>query len=261
MTALSPIRLGISRCLLGDPVRYDGGHKRNHYLADILSGHVEWVPVCPEVEAGLGTPREPMQLVGPPKHPKLLTVTTGQDKTAVLKRLAAHRVQELKSLNLSGYIFKARSPSCGVEDTSLHDRQGRVTAQGAGLFVRCFHRRFPLTPITDEGRLADPMFRRHFLERVFGYHRWQTLVRSPVTRESIARFHQAETALLQESRHKYFLVLDRLVSRADRYRPRDLATRYGKLFLEALSATPYREKQSHKLRSQRTNSLKRAAKS
>ncbi|TKB62059.1 MAG: DUF523 domain-containing protein, partial [Nitrospira sp.] len=111
----SPLRLGISRCLLGDEVRFDGGHKQDHFLTDILSRYVEWVPVCPEVEAGLGTPREAMRLVGNPHHPRLMTITSKHDHTQAMKTMIAARLDSLKKRDLSGFIFKRGSPSCGVE--------------------------------------------------------------------------------------------------------------------------------------------------
>src|SRR2546422_9201339 len=106
--------VGISQCLLGDNVRYDGGHKLDSVLIETLGRHVEWVPVCPEVEVGLGTPREPMQLVGDRHAPRLVTINTGVDLTATVNILAQQRVRELEALNLSGFGFKSASPSCGI---------------------------------------------------------------------------------------------------------------------------------------------------
>ena len=232
------IRLGISRCLLGDAVRYDGGHKRDRYLAEMLCRTIDWVPVCPEVEAGLGTPREPMQLVGTVGRTKLLTLTTRQDKTDRLESFSHRRIAELQSMNLSGYVFKARSPSCGVEQVPLYDRQGKAKPGGIGLFARRFRNEFPLIPVTDEGRLADPRSRGHFLEQVCGYSRWQALTCGPVTRQRIARFHKRETEGLQQRSPSHFLMLSRLISQASQYQSKDLAARYGKLFMRALTVAP-----------------------
>jgi uncharacterized protein YbbK (DUF523 family) len=134
MTA-TPLRIGISRCLLGHEVRYDGGHKRDQFLNEVLGRCVEWVPICPEVEAGLGVPREPMRLMGNSQHPRLITVDTQQDKTKILDQFSRNRVRELTSLDLSGYVFKARSPSCGMQAVPLYDRAGGFTQNGAGLFA------------------------------------------------------------------------------------------------------------------------------
>ncbi|MDH5668571.1 MAG: DUF523 and DUF1722 domain-containing protein [Nitrospira sp.] len=239
MADLEPIRLGISQCLLGDPVRYDGGHRRHAFLADVLSRRVEWVPVCPEVEAGLGTPREPMLLIAPVGHPKLYTVDTRQDKTTLLNRLSIRRVRELKSLNLCGYVFKARSPSCGLNTVSVHDQHGRpITTQGSGLFAQSFHRHFPLIPITDEGEFDDQRSRDHFLAQVFGYHRWQTFLSGTVTRHTIGLFHSAETHDLQRHSPRHFSALTRLVSRAGHMHPKQLAHRYGVLFMSTMAFPP-----------------------
>lgn len=238
MACPSPIRLGISRCLLGDSVRYDGGHKRNAYLADTMSREVEWVPICPEVEAGLGTPREPLQLIGPANRPTLVTITTRQDKTPALKKLSIRRLCELKSLHLCGYVLKARSPSCGISDVPLHDRQGRTINYGTGIFAATIRRHFSLIPLTDEGCLIDPPARTLFFQRVFGYHRLQLLLRSPVTRQAVTLFHHAETPLLLKHSRKHYLMLTALISRADRHRPKDLARRYAAGFMDALAAHP-----------------------
>ena len=166
MASPRSIRIGISQCLLGDPVRYDGGHKRNDFLADVLDQHVEWVPVCPEVEAGFGVPREAMQLVGSARHPRLMTIATKQDKTNTLEQFSVRRVRELASLDLSGYVFKARSPSCGLEQVPLYSQRGTPSNKGIGLFTRVFTEHFPLTPVEEEGRLCDPALRENFIERV-----------------------------------------------------------------------------------------------
>ena len=163
------IRIGISQCLLGDNVRYDGGHKRDGLLLEALGRHVEWVPVCPEVELGLGTPREPMRLMGDPQAPRLITITTGVDHTDAMNRFARQRVRELAGLDLSGYVFKADSPSCGVARVSLLNAQDIETQDGVGLFARAFMEHFPGIPVEEEGRLHDPQAVKLFLDRVLAY--------------------------------------------------------------------------------------------
>src|SRR5713226_2492461 len=143
----APLRIGISRCLLGDNVRYDGGHKLDSVLIEILGRYAEWVPVCPEVEVGLGTPREPMHLVGDPQAPRLITITTGIDHTDSMNRFARQRVRELEAMDLSGYIFKSDSPSCGIQEVPLFSTEGIETPDGIGLFARAFMEHFPLIPV------------------------------------------------------------------------------------------------------------------
>ncbi len=230
----SPIRLGISRCLLGEDVRYDGGHKRDSFLVEVLGRFVEWVPVCPEVEAGFGVPREAMRLVGDPRRPRLLTVHSARDRTTEMVRFSDERVRELDALDLSGFVFKKDSPSCGMERVRVFNSQGMSSRNGIGLFARAFVQRFPLIPVEEEGRLCDPALREHFIERVCCYRRWRNLLEGRVTRQAVVDFHTAHQYLLLAHSREHSQRLVRLVANAHRYRPIDLARRYGAGFMEAL---------------------------
>jgi len=161
-----PVRIGISSCLLGEEVRYDGGHKLDMYLKDTLGKYVQYVPVCPEVECGLPVPRESMHLRGDPKNPRLVTTRTGTDHTDHLVKWARKRVGELKSENLSGFIFKSRSPSCGMEHVEVIQDNGQPVKPGVGIFARIFMENFPHAPVEDEGRLSDPELRENFIEAI-----------------------------------------------------------------------------------------------
>lgn len=165
------LRIGISRCLLGENVRHDGGHKRDGFLLEALGPQVEWVPVCPEVEMGLGTPREPMRLTGDPQAPRLITITTGVDHTDAMNRFARQRVRELKAMDLSGFVFKSNSPSCGIRQVPLFNTQGIETQDGVGLFARVFMEHFPDMPVEEETRLHNPQAVKNFLARVTAYSR------------------------------------------------------------------------------------------
>lgn len=230
-----PLRLGISRCLLGDEVRFDGGHKRDNFLTDVFGRYVEWIPVCPEVEAGLGTPREAMRLVGDPAHPRLLTITSGRDYTRALEKMTTGRLAELGELDLSGYVFKRGSPSCGVERVRVYTEQGMPSHSGAGIFARAFVEQFPLIPVEEEGRLCDAPLRENFIERVFCYRRFQDLLESGVTRQALIQFHTIHKYLLMAHSPQHYQILGRLVGQAERYRPKELARRYGELFMTALA--------------------------
>jgi len=231
----SPLRLGISRCLLGDEVRFDGGHKQDPFLTDVLGRYVEWVPVCPEVEAGLGTPREAMRLVGNPRHPRLVTIKSDTDHTKSLVAMTSLRLDELKKLELSGYVFKKNSPSCGIERVRIYNEHGMPSRNGVGLFAQAFIREFPLIPVEEEGRLCDPSLRENFIERVFGYRRFQDLVQNGVTRQAVVRFHTAHKYLLLSHSRPHYQELGRLVGEAQRYGPTQLTARYGELFMKALT--------------------------
>lgn len=229
------LRLGISRCLLGDEVRFDGGHKRDNFLTDVLGPYVEWIPVCPEVEAGLGTPREAMRLVGDPAHPRLLTIKSGRDHTQSLEKMTTGRLAELGRSDLSGFVFKRGSPSCGLERVRVYTEKGMPSHTGAGIFARAFAEQFPLIPVEEEGRLADAPLRENFIERIFCYRRYQDLLEDGVTRQAVVRFHTIHKYLLLAHSVQHYQWLGRLVGQADRYRPKELAVKYGELFMKALA--------------------------
>lgn len=216
-------------------MRFDGGHKRDRFLTDVLSRYVEWVPVCPEVEAGLGTPREAMRLVGDPRRPRLITITSGKDHTEALERTSADRLQGLEALHLSGYVFKKDSPSCGIERVRLYNQHGMPSRQGIGLFAAAFMQRFPLIPIEEEGRLCDLVLRENFIERVFCYRRYQDLLQGGVTKQAIVLFHTIHKYLLLSHSRPHYQALGRLVAQAARYRPKELALKYGELLMQGLA--------------------------
>jgi uncharacterized protein YbbK (DUF523 family) len=159
-------RIGISACLLGQEVRYDGGHKRNAFLVETLGPQVEWVPVCPEVELGMGTPRPPIRLERRSGAIHLVMPSTGEDFTAAMRAYSARRVEALAAMGLDGYILKKGSPSCGMEGIEIHD-DGAPSMEGRGLFAEALMARLPDLPIEEEGRLGDPLRRESFLRRVF----------------------------------------------------------------------------------------------
>lgn len=206
-------------------------------MTDVVGRHVEWVPVCPEVEAGLGTPREAMRLVGAANAPRLLTIKTEQDMTKPLTMFATRKLETLETADLSGYIFKKDSPSCGIERVRIFNRHGMPSRNGAGLFARAFMERFPFVPVEEEGRLWDPVLRDNFIERVFCYHRWRTLARGPLTRQAVVEFHTSHKYLLLAHGRRHYQLLGRLVAQADRYGLKELIERYGALFMEALAVT------------------------
>ncbi len=228
-------RIGISQCLLGEKVRYDGGHKRDAFLTDVLSPFVQWVPVCPEVEAGLGTPREAMHLAGDPQTPKLLTIHTKNDHTLTLQAFSQRRVKELREGDLDGYIFKKNSPSCGVHRVTVYSEKGHPGKRGIGIFSGAIQEAFPLLPVEEEGRLNDAPIRENFIVRIFSYRRWKTQIHQHrLTRGMIVNFHTQHKYLLLTHSHSHYQELGRLVAKAGVYTPRDLATQYGALFMDAL---------------------------
>jgi uncharacterized protein YbgA (DUF1722 family)/uncharacterized protein YbbK (DUF523 family) len=231
----SPLRLGISRCLLGDEVRFDGGHKRDHFLTDVLGRYVEWVSVCPEVEAGLGTPREAMRLVGNPHHPRLMTIKSKHDHTQAMEAMIDTRLDSLHTQDLSGFVFKRGSPSCGAERVRVYTAQGMPSHNGVGIFAKAFTEQFPLIPVEEEGRLCDPSLRENFIERVFCYRRFQDLVQNGVTKQALIRFHTIHKYLLLAHSQQHYETMGRLVGQTKRYGLKELTLKYGEHFMRALT--------------------------
>jgi uncharacterized protein YbgA (DUF1722 family)/uncharacterized protein YbbK (DUF523 family) len=229
-----PIRLLISACLLGDKVRYDGGHKRDAYIVETLGKFVDWVKVCPEADCGLSVPRESMRLIGDPARPRLVTGKTGIDHTARMEGFARSKMRELESLDLCGYICKKDSPSSGMERVKVYNEAGMPEKSGAGVFTRIFMERFPLIPVEEEGRLQDPLLREMFIERVFCLKRWRDLVGAGLSRRALIAFHTDHKLLLLSHGRTAHDRLGRLVAGADSLAPRALYDQYLALFMEAL---------------------------
>lgn len=183
-------RLLVSACLLGEQVRYDGGHKRDPFLVDNVGRFVEWERVCPEADCGLGIPRPSMHLVGDPARPRLVASKTGADQTERMERFARQHVRQLEEADLCGYVCKKGSPSSGMERVRVYDEGGAPPRRiGTGIFTRVFMERFPDIPVEEEGRLHDPFLREHFIERVFAMRRWKDLVASGRSRGRLVEFH------------------------------------------------------------------------
>ena len=227
-------RLGISACLLGQKVRYDGAHKQDHFLTDTFGRFVEWVAVCPEVESGMGVPRETVRLVGAPEEPRMIAERSGKDWTAVMQRYAAVRTQELAKLRLSGYIFKKDSPSCGLERVRLYSSKDTPLRRARGLFARAVTEKFSLLPVEEEGRLNDPALRENFVERVFAYHRWQEALAGSRSAAALVDFHTRHKFLLLAHSERHHRRLGRLVADAKKLSLRTAYEEYGRLFMEAL---------------------------
>jgi uncharacterized protein YbbK (DUF523 family) len=166
------IRIGVSSCLLGQKVRYDGGHKLDLRIAKDFGTHADLLAVCPEVECGLPVPQEPLRLQGDPDHPRLVGTISGADHTESMEKWTGRRIVELDSQGLCGFIFKSRSPNCSVSDTEVYAPSGGLDVRGPGLFARAFMERYPSIPVEDNDRLDDPETRRNFIERVLVYWRW-----------------------------------------------------------------------------------------
>jgi uncharacterized protein YbbK (DUF523 family) len=201
-------KLGISACLLGHKVRYDGGHKREQFLTDLFGKFVEWIPICPEVEVGMGVPRETVRLVGALTNPQMIAEKSGQDWTEAMNRFAAKRVREIAEENLSGYVFKKNSPSCGMERVRVYNTKGMPDRQGRGLFAAALMNQWPLLPVEEEGRLNDLKLRENFIERVFAYNRWLQASSGRKSPGALVRFHTSHKYLLLAHSQRHYRELE-----------------------------------------------------
>ncbi|MFT5698277.1 MAG: hypothetical protein ACI8ZB_001131 [Desulforhopalus sp.] len=231
------IKIGISSCLLGNKVRFDGGHKHDKYIASTLGAFFDFVPVCPEVECGLSIPRESMRLVGTPESPRLITNKTATDLTNTMNHWAAGRVEQLAEENLCGFIFKSKSPSSGMERVKVYDKNNVPQGTGVGLFAQAFMDRFPILPVEEEGRLHDMILRENFIESVFVYKRWRNTV-DYFTAKKLVDFHTSHKLLLRAHSEKHYRELGRIVAQAGTLNPEQLVASYQENLMAAMGLKP-----------------------
>lgn len=240
------INMGISSCLLGNKVRYDGGHKHDRYITGTLGRYFDFVPVCPEVECGLPTPREAMRLVGKKGEIRLITQKTEIDHTQRMKTWAQKRVKDLEKEELCGFIFKSKSPSSGMERVKVYDANKVPSPIGVGLFAEAFKNHFPLLPVEEEGRLHDIHIRENFIESVFVYKRWRdTLALS--TPSSLIAFHTEHKLLLMAHSEKHYRELGQIVAKAGSETISTLFPRYQTGLMAAMKLKPTTKKHANVL--------------
>jgi uncharacterized protein YbgA (DUF1722 family)/uncharacterized protein YbbK (DUF523 family) len=230
------IKIGVSSCLLGKEVRYNGGHSHDRYITGTLGQYFTFVGVCPEVEAGFGIPRETLRLVGDPESPRLLTSKTRQDYTDTMLNWARTRVKELEKENLCGFIFKSKSPSSGMERVKVYTEKGFPGSnKGVGLFARAFMANFPLIPVEEEGRLHDAVLRENFIERIFALKRWRQVAEEKKSRGAIVAFHTEHKLQIMSHSQQYYRDMGRLVARVKEIPLAVLYDQYEAMLMEALA--------------------------
>lgn len=232
---LDKVKIGISRCLLGDKVRYDGNHSHDRYLTQTLSLFVTYVPVCPEVECGMSTPREAVRLTGDPENPRLVTQKTGVDKTDQMKSWIEKRLKELEKEDLCGFIFKSKSPSSGLYRIRVYGDDGKVRKNGSGLFAKAFCEHFPRVPVEESGRLNDPKLRELFIENIFTYQRWRTMVESNPVMGDLVEFHTANKMLILSHSQDIYRQMGKLVAKGEKPGMVKVLDTYEKLLFKAVS--------------------------
>ena len=228
------IRVGISSCILGNPVRWNAGHKMDKYLAHTLGQFVDYVPVCPEVEVGLGVPRESMRLVGNPERPRLITFKSKTDHTDRMVRWARKRVRELEKENLCGFIFKSDSPSSGMIRVKVYNDKGMPHKVGVGIFAREFMDQFPSIPVEDDGRLNNPQIRENFIQQIFAMKRWRDINTGRRTMGKLVEFHTRNKLLLLSHSQKHYRLMGRLVAQGKQLPIGELYKQYQDLLLDTL---------------------------
>jgi uncharacterized protein YbgA (DUF1722 family)/uncharacterized protein YbbK (DUF523 family) len=228
------IRLGVSSCLLGEEVRFDGGHKHDALLTETFGRFFEWISVCPEMEIGLGTPRESLRLEGVAGSGRLIAPRSGSDHTEAMQRWAGKRLDELAKLDLHGYVLKKDSPSCGMERVRIYGDSGVALRNGTGLFAAALLGRFPLLPVEEEGRLHDMLIRENFIERVFAYARWRAFLEAAPRAGNLVAFHARHKLALLAHDEKTYRKMGRLVAQVGGGKAREILNQYGTLLMQAL---------------------------
>lgn len=231
----SKIIIGISSCLLGETVRWNGGHKKDIYINEVLGQFFEWVHVCPEMDVGMGVPREAVHLTGSLENLRMVGKETKTDWTGKMRHYSRIRINELQSLKLCGFIFKKNSPSCGIKGIKIYPDKGRPRSLGVGLFANEFIKRHPFLPVEEEDRLRDPRIRENFIVRVFSYQRLQQLMNSRFSRARLNAFHTHHKLLLLAHDRKKYTALDRLVTQSKQLSPAKLRRQYSAIFMQVLS--------------------------
>jgi len=227
-------RIGISSCLLGNEVRWNSGHKHDKYLTGTLGKFVEYVPVCPEVEAGFGVPRESFRLVGDPNSPRLITFKSKTDHTDRMLTWAQKRVRELEKENLCGFIFKSDSPSSGMIRVKVYNDKGMPHKVGIGIFARAFMEHFPLIPVEDDGRLNDPLIRENFVLQIFTMKRWRENLAVRRSMGSLVDFHTRNKLLILSHSQKHYRLMGKLVADGKKMPIKALYDQYQQILMEAL---------------------------
>jgi uncharacterized protein YbgA (DUF1722 family)/uncharacterized protein YbbK (DUF523 family) len=228
------IRIGISSCLLGHKVRYDGGHKKDSLVTGALSQFMTFVAVCPEVEVGMPVPRPAVRLVRLGGLVRLVDPRHGVDHTDSMSSWSEAKARELAKLDLSGFILKKDSPSCGMERVKVYSEKGPGVRDGVGLFAQALLRHLPLLPVEEEGRLNDARLRENFVERVFAYRRLRSLFAARWTVGDLVHFHTAEKLLLLAHEPKSYRALGQLVAGAKQLPRVEVESRYGEIYMRSL---------------------------
>ncbi len=248
-----PIKIGISTCLLGKNVRYDGGHSHDPFLTQTLGQWLQYMPVCPEVECGMPVPREAIRLVGDVENPKLMTQKSQIDKTAMMQEWIVQKLKSLEGEELCGFIFKNKSPSSGLYRIKVYGEDGHIKSNnGVGLFAKAFTEHFPRIPVEESGRLHDPKLRENFIENIFTLKQWRDVVKVLKNSNADKRnsnlssgkmgvlvdFHTKNKLLILSHSEKIYRQMGKLVAEGKNIERNNLIDQYEIFLLQALKLLP-----------------------
>lgn len=236
------IHIGISTCLLGQNVRFDGGHKRQRFITDVLGEYFSWVPVCPEIEVGMGMPRESVRLIRDGKDVRMVAPKSGRDWTRDMNLYTAKRLETLREHRLRGYILKKDSPTCGMERVRVYDKNNIPSNKGVGLYASALLNAYPRLPVEEEGRLQDPALRENFITRVFTYDRFLGMRERGATPGKLVAFHTGHKLLILSHHPKLYQQLGRLVAQAGSTALEPLLDEYESLLMSALESIATRKR-------------------
>ena len=240
------ITLGISSCLLGEKVRCDGGHKKSDYVVNLLCDYFDFMPVCPEVDIGLGIPRPAIRVYGDKRNPRLVDAKNETiDYTDKMRHYSEQKVAEFDSV--SGFILKSKSPTCGMERVKVYQGKGIQPKLGRGLFAEKLMSRYPLLPVEEEGRLNDYKLRENFIERVFIYHRWQRLVKNGLTAQSLIQFHTEHKLTLMAHHEVTYRNLGKKMANLKGANLSEFAEHYIDIFMQAMKKIATNKKHANVL--------------
>jgi uncharacterized protein YbgA (DUF1722 family)/uncharacterized protein YbbK (DUF523 family) len=240
-------KVGVSACLLGHNVRYDGGHKRDRFIIETLGKYIEFIPVCPEAEIGLGIPRPTIRLLGDPQHPRLVGVADPSwNVTEKMEKFAHKKARELG--DICGYILKKDSPSCGMERVKVYSENGHQSVRkGTGIFAGIVMQQRPLLPFEEEGRLNDSVLRENFINRVYVYQRWHDLLHSKITPASLIAFHTDHKYLVMAHSQAAYQRLGRLLSNLPKTQLSSIADDYFEELMHTLKRRINRKRHANVL--------------
>lgn len=239
---MEKIKVAISSCLLGMPVRYDGKDKLDHYLKFTLGRYIQWIPICPETECGMTVPREPMRLEGNPDSPILITKITKIDKTEMMNNWSIKKISLLKKEKLCGFIFKSHSPSCGIKGVKVYNTKNGSIKLGRGIFADAFIKAFPEIPVEDDERLYNPETRENFIERIVSFKDWIDFIKKRKKIKDLIDFHNSHILQITSHSVKKLLELNSLIKKAELYKPSEIFDRYFSVYMNTLKLKTTKKK-------------------